>query len=208
MTLTALAARAGADQLDIFGAFHLSDSETLALLGPREPGFWATLTAAPEWQDRQPDPVDRWSKRVIDAIAADIGGRALYPFGAPAQPFLTWAIESGRAWSSPVMLLVHDAAGLMVSYRGAVILPGHLPLGPPSDKPCATCAGQPCTTACPVGALTTDGYDLPACHAFLDTEAGQDCMTRGCAVRRACPVSHGYARTSEQSAYHMSQFHP
>jgi len=32
-------------------------------------------------------------------------------------------------------------------------------------------------------------------------------MGGGCLVRRACPVSGGYARLAEQSAYHMGQFH-
>lgn len=208
MTLEALATRAGADHLAVFGAFHLPDRETLALLGPHEPGFWAAFTAAPEWQDSSANPIDRWSKRVIDGIAADVGGRALYPFGTPLHPFLTWAVESGRAWSSPVRLLVHDVAGLMVSYRGAVVLPGHLALEPSVNKPCGACHEKPCRASCPVGALTAEAYDLQACHAFLDTEAGQDCMTKGCAVRRACPVSQTYERDPAQSAYHMSQFHP
>jgi len=56
-------------------------------------------------------------------------------------------------------------------------------------------------------AFTEAGYDVPACHAFLDTSAGQDCLTTGCAVRRACPVSQSYGRVPEQSAYHMRQFH-
>ena len=77
---------------------------------------------------------------------------------------------------------------------------------PPVAKTCEGCAA-PCLTACPAGALTGAGYDLPRCHAFLDTPAGRDCMGQGCAVRRACPVSQGYARVPEQSAYHMGQFH-
>ena len=76
-------------------------------------------------------------------------------------------------------------------------------------KPCDTCAAKPCLTACPVNALSAEtGYDLAACHSFLDTEAGQDCMSRGCKARRACPVSQSYARLPEQSAFHMRSFHP
>ena len=183
-------------------------TRTLLLVGPRQPGFWPHLTAQPEWRDGTPDPVDRWSRRVIGRIACDLGAKALFPFGGPPhRPFYTWALRSGRVWSSPVRLLVHDEAGLMLSFRGALALKERVDLPPPPPLPCDSCAGQPCRTACPAGALTDAGYDLPACHAWLDTAPGQDCMTAGCAVRRACPVSARHARMQEQSAYHMRQFH-
>lgn len=195
------------------GAFHATEDDgvpepgTLVLLGPREPDFWAHVTASPEFEDGEPDPMDRWSARVIGRIAAQVGGTAFFPFGDPARPFISWALRSGRAWSSPVGLLVHDTAGLMVSYRGAVLVPERLELPPTGASPCETCLEQPCLTACPVGALDAEGYDLPACHAFLDTSAGTTCMTGGCQVRRACPVSRTYGRLPAQSAYHMGQFH-
>ena len=166
------------------------------------------VTAGPEYGDGAPNPLDRWSTRVIGALAEAFGATALFPFGGPPyQPFYAWALRSGRAWASPVTLLVHDRAGLMVSYRGALALPARLRLpSAPAAAPCATCA-RPCLAACPAGALTGAGYDLPACHRFLDTPAGGDCLSCGCAVRRACPVSQSYDRVAEQSAYHMRLFH-
>jgi Fe-S-cluster-containing hydrogenase component 2 len=95
----------------------------------------------------------------------------------------------------------------MVSFRGALALKERLDLPSPPPSPCGTCEAKPCLTACPVGALTVQGYDLHACHAFLDTDRGEECMGQGCAVRRACPVSARHARMPEQSAYHMRQFH-
>jgi hypothetical protein len=214
----ALQARLRAEGLDIFGGVHPAPDEphlpggtaTLLLLGPHEPGFWARLTASAEWQDGRPDPVDRWSRRVIGRIACDLGAKALFPFaGPPWLPFQSWAERTGRAWPSPVRLLVHDIAGLMVSYRGALALKQRLALPPPpAAAPCDTCAGKPCLAACPPRALTGAGYDVPACHAFLDTAPGAGCLTLGCAVRRACPVSARYGRLPEQSAYHMRRFHP
>ncbi len=182
---------------------------TLLLLGPQEPGFWQAVGATPEFHDDRPDPLDRWSQRIVTVLADTFGGRALFPFGGPPYlPFTGWALRSGRAWKSPVGLLIHDSAGLMVSYRGAVALPDRIALPLSSPCPCDVCAGQPCLTACPVKALGTSGYDLAACHAYLDSGPGKDCMLRGCAVRRACPVSQRYGRTAEQSAYHMKAFHP
>ena len=100
---------------------------------------------------------------------------------------------------------MHADAGLFVSYRGALALPGRLELPPPGRRPCEGCPA-PCLGACPVGALTGAGYDVAACHGFLDTAPGRDCLDRGCAVRRACPVGRG-RRPEAQSAFHMTDFH-
>jgi hypothetical protein len=215
-TLDRIAELAAPHRLAVFGALHLEPADgldpalqSLVLLGPDEPGFWAHLTAEPEWQDKSPHPVDRWSRRVIGGMACALGAKALFPFtGPPYHPFYHWALRSGRAVDSPVRLLVHDRAGLWVSYRGALALRERLALPPASPNPCDTCAGKPCLTACPPGALTAKGYDVPACHGFLDQPKGRDCLSRGCAVRRACPLSQAYGRVEEQSAYHMRLFHP
>jgi epoxyqueuosine reductase len=209
---------------------------SVALLSPDEPRFWDIFTASPESVDGVADPVDRWSRRVIGTIACAMGGKAAFPFGGPPyRPFVRWALRSGRCHNSPVHLLVHDTAGLFISFRGAVALSETLPPDP-RPAPCDTCA-RPCTTACPPGALTPAGYDVPACHAWLDllppssspitpgeaivaplvqetmaagaAPRGQrqtdDCRS-GCLVRRACPVGQE-RRRPEQSAHHMRHFH-
>ncbi|MCB2136798.1 MAG: ferredoxin [Rhodobacteraceae bacterium] len=215
-TITAIDRLAGRHRLAIFGGFHPGADDncpdgtgTLLLIGPSEPGFWAHVTAQPEWRDGAPDPIDRWSKRTLGEIAGVIGGRALFPSDGPRYwPFFQWALRTRRAWQSPVTLLVHDQAGLMVSFRGAITLPDKIVLPEGSaDSPCASCPGQPCLSACPPRALTGKGYDLPDCHAFLDRPEGAGCLSSGCAVRRACPLSRGYGRLPEQSAYHMGKFH-
>ncbi|WP_300518999.1 ferredoxin [Aliiroseovarius sp.] len=194
-------------QLELFGALH-DEGETVVLLGPHEQGFWAVFSASAEYLDGAPDPLDRWSKRVIGALAAAWGGTAVFPSdGPPYPPFFRWARKSGRAWPSPVAMLVHDRAGLMVSYRGAVRLPGLAALPGTGPNPCTRCEDKPCRTACPVAALSARLYDTGKCHAFLDTAPGQDCMTHGCAARRACPVSESYGRLPQQSHFHMRAFH-
>lgn len=190
-------------------AFTPAGTRAIALIGPMGGAlWWDIVTASPEWRDGVPDPIDRWSRRVLTDLAAGIGATALFPFdGPPWLPFQSWALASGRAWQSPVRLLVHAAQGLWVSFRGALALPFALDL-PPLPNPCATCADRPCLSACPAGALTGAGYDVPACHAFLDRLPGRDCLDRGCRVRAACPVSARHARLDAQSAHHMSRFHP
>ena len=214
-SFSALTIRLATERLEVLGGFPVAEGEvgfpagtrTLLMLGPAEPGFWPHLTAQPEWQDGQPDPVDRWSRRVIGQLACDLGAKALFPFGGPPwHPFYQWALRTGRVWDSPVRLLVHAGQGLMVSFRGALALKDVVEVPPPSPRPCDASAA-PCKTACPTRALTDAGYDLPRCHAFLDQPGGKDCMTGGCLVRRACPLSQAYARLPEQSAHHMRQFH-
>ncbi len=177
---------------------------TLLLVGPDEPGFWNKFTQSPIYQDGQPDPLDRWSKSVLDPIARQRGGIALYPSdGPPYQPFYTWALRTGRSWASPIGFLVHDQAGLFASYRGALLLPWEMN-ATPSQRPCDICADQPCKAACPVDAFA-QGYDVDACKSHLRNAAGQDCMTKGCAARRACPVGQG-KRLPAQAAFHMEAF--
>lgn len=212
MTLAALKDAARHDALEVIGTCAARPEDgledgTIALLGPSEPGFWDRIRVAPEFTDCVAHPMDRWSRRVITTLAARVDGLPLFPFGAPLRPFMTWALRSGRAWSSPVGLLVHETAGLLVSYRGAVWLPEEMHESPSVNRPCGTCDGMPCLTACPIGALSTGSYDVAACHDHLDEEGGKDCLTSGCRVRLSCPISQQYPRDARQSAFHMAAFH-
>lgn len=213
MSLAAIAGRARAAGLDVLGAFHPQPEDdapegcgTLLLLGPDPAGFWPRFATSPERGDGGPNPLDRWSQRVVAALAAAVGATAAFPFGGPPyRPFLAWARRSGAAWDSPVGLLVHERLGLFVSYRGALALPERLALPPAARRPCDRCAA-PCLDACPAGVLGAGGYDVPGCHRFLDSVAGETCMTCGCAVRRACPVAPA-PWPAAQTAFHMAAFH-
>lgn len=212
MSLPALENAAKTEALEVVGYCRTKTSDklkpgTLALLGPSGPDFWRHFTSSSEFIDGAEDPLDRWSHRVVSNLAAQFGGLPLFPFGEPARPFIGWALRSGRAWSSPVGLLVHDTAGLMVSYRGAIFFEKHIDLPTEPVSPCESCSEKPCQTSCPVKALSQNGYDTQSCHSFLDTSDGQSCMSNGCAVRLACPISQTYARKNAQSAFHMMAFH-
>ncbi|RBW45943.1 ferredoxin [Loktanella sp. D2R18] len=179
------------------------DGQSIVLVGPDEPAFWPVFTQSPEYKDGAPDPMDRWSRRVFTHIAATLDAEPLFPFGGPPYaPFYSWAINTGRFWTSPISFLVHDKAGLFASFRGALRVPGAFPQAK-STKPCDTCA-QPCVTACPVDAFAS-GYDVTACKTHVSSDKGRDCRTGGCLARRACPIGQAN-RLPAQSAFHMESF--
>ena len=214
MSYTNIENAAAQHGIAIYGGFHGDKSDglpsghqTLLMLGPSA-DFWPNFKTTPEYLKGQPDPIDRWSTRILNKLARDHSATPFLPFGGPPYaPFFSWALKTKRAWSSPVGMLVHDITGLMVSYRGALSLSGRLDLPATPKKPCNLCA-KPCLSACPVNALSAEhGYNTVVCHAHLSTSAGKTCVSEGCLARRACPVSTGANRTVEQSAHHMSYFH-
>ena len=56
------------------------EAQSILLLGPDEPNFWTIFKASKEFRDEEANPLDRWSKRIIDNIAAQNECTALYPF--------------------------------------------------------------------------------------------------------------------------------
>jgi hypothetical protein len=180
---------------------------TLVLIAPQDATFWPIFAASDEFADGAPDPLDRWSRRVIGGLAREAGAQALFPFtGPPWHPFIGWARRTGAVHASPVGMLVDARMGLFVSIRGALALPERISLPAPLPAPCESCADKPCLGACPVGALGAEGYRVAECRAFLASEAGAGCLAGGCAVRRACPVSAAWGRDPAQSAFHMRAF--
>jgi hypothetical protein len=185
----------------------LGDVRTIALIGVAGRRGWDGFAASPEARDGGDDPLDRWSRRVVDGLSAALGAVALYPFGGPPYwPFQRWARRAEPVYSSPLGLLIHRTYGLWHSYRGALAFADALDLPPlePRPSPCETCRGRPCLSACPVGAFVVGGYDVPACVAHLRNAAGADCMGRGCLARRACPA--GAAHAPDQASFAMRAF--
>ena len=179
------------------------DGGTLCLIGPDEPTFWPAFKQSTEYQDGQPNPMDRWSLRILNGIAQDIGARAIVPFQVPPfHPFQTWALQTGRFATSAIGFLVHDERGLFASFRGALWLPVVWPAAANTAPDISATAM--CAAACPVKAFA-DGYDVAACKAHVTSPQGQDCRDNGCLSRRACAIGRD-RRLPEQSAFHMKAF--
>ena len=182
---------------------------TLLLVGNAGPAFWPVFAASPEWADGAADPINRWTERVVGALAADRGARALYPFGgAPYWPFISWAKRCEPVTESPLGMLIHPEFGLWHAYRAALLWPERLDLPELARgaSPCDSCAERPCLSSCPVGAFTREGYDVAACAGHLSRPEGEDCMALACRARRFCPAGASYYYEPAQAAYHMTAF--
>ena len=200
------------------GAFHPAPEDgvpafadgaptlTIVLLGWTGGDQWPLFAASPEAGDGLADPLNRWSKRLTDGIAAELGATPFYPFGDPPwQDFQSWALRTETVYRSPLGLLIHPEWGLWHSYRGALGFRQPLELSPRAvgPHPCEHCAERPCLSACPVSAFAVDGaYNYMVCRQHLQG-AGEDCRTRACAARRACPIAPDKRYSEPQASFHM-----
>ena len=181
---------------------------TLVLAGNAGPEMWRAFTAAPEF-GAEPDPLDRWTARVLGAVAAEMGGEALFPFGGPPyRPFVAWAKRAEPVAESPLGILIHPDYGLWHAYRGALVFAETIdvPARIERPRPCDTCTEKPCLSACPVNAFTNPGYNVPACVGHIAAPAGADCLALGCRARRACPIGPEFLYAPAQAEQHMRAF--
>ena len=181
---------------------------TLVLVGVVGRSSWDAFQAAEEAR-QAPSPLDRWSRRVVGELAAELGADALYPFGGPPYlPFIRWAQRAEAVYPSPIGALIHPDYGLWHAYRGALAFADvvALPSADTRPRPCDTCADKPCLATCPVGAFSAKGYDVPVCIAHIGGEDGSACLDGGCLARRACPVGVTYQYAPAQMGFHMRAF--
>lgn len=182
---------------------------TLLLVGNAGPGLWPIFQASPEAGDAADHAMNRWTERVLGALAADLGARVLFPFGGPPyHPFQRWAQRAEPVAPSPLGVLIHPRFGLWHAYRGALLFADRIALPPREDlpSPCDGCADKPCLSTCPVSAFGPGGYDVPACGGHIASAAGADCLGEGCRARRACPVGRDYLYPEGQAGFHMRAF--
>ncbi len=197
------------------GGFHVQPEHkapdgigSIMMLGLSEDG-WEVFAASAEAQDGAPDPMDRWSLRVVTQLAQEVGATPFFPFGGPPyQPFLRWAAATGQIWPSAVGMSIHAERGLWMSFRGA------LGFAEARDdlravtaaRPCDTCEDKPCLSACPVDAFAGGVYDVPACVAHIATPDGADCLGEGCKARHACPIGRAWSPAPPQANFHMGAY--
>lgn len=221
MTYDDIRAAVEAEGFLLRGGFHPRESDdvpelstgiacqSLLVIGNAGSAMWRRFSSSPEFNTGTNHPLNAFSRRIIDELAAQFGAVALYPFdGPPFLPFIQWARRAEPVWPSPIGPLIHPDYGLWHAYRGALAFAEHirLPPRPAAERPCDTCADKPCLHTCPVNAFDGQGYDVPGCIAHISTPSGAACFEAGCLARRACPVGVQYAYVPSQAEFHTRAF--
>lgn len=184
-------------------ALRGTPARSVMLVGHGGGSIWPYFRAWLAASDVAPDdPLDTWSRAVIEPVAARFGARAVFPFEKPWLPFQQWAMRAEGLKPSPLGILMHPEFGLWHAYRGALLFDGDIPVQPPANPihACALCDGKPCMNACPANAVTEIAFDVAACGGYLSS--GGACRDAGCLARGACPVGRAYG--AEQTAFHMA----
>lgn len=188
-------------------------ARALALVGNVGSSLWPSFSASAEHGDGEPDPLDRWSRRIGTSLAQRLGARVLFPFGGPPHhPFQRWAMRGGALHASPIGLLVDAEHGLWHAFRFALAFaeplagPNRSPSGDAAHSPCATCAARPCLQACPVDAFVEGEYRVARCVAHLAARPAGPCISTGCLARHACPVGQAFRYLPAQARLHMRAF--
>jgi len=198
-------------------------ARTLLLIGNAGSAIWPHFR---RWLSRQPagleHPLDRWTRAIVEPVAAEFGARAVFPFDRPWPPFQQWAMRAEGLRPSPLGILMHPEFGLWHAYRAALLFETEIPIQAPrkSIHACDDCIENPCLSACPVDAFSASGFAADACRGYLATvisssidstvkpnrERLPDCMGDGCAARNACPVGTDFRYRPEQMRFHMRAF--
>jgi ferredoxin len=189
-----------------FAAEEAAPARAVLLVGHGGAEYWTHFQAWRAQSDAVADPLDVWSRHVIDEAANEVGARAVYPNDRPYMPFQQWAMRAEGLKSSPLGILMHPQFGLWHAYRGALLFDRALALGEELEPRhlCDDCREKPCLTTCPVGAFGADGYDVGACREHVRGD-GMMCRGQGCIARNACPHD-AYRYPAEVQAFHMDAF--
>jgi hypothetical protein len=154
------------------------------------------------------DPLDAYTRRVVGAAAARLGGgaRALFAFeqrGGVYADFVALGQAAGLGAPSRLGLLLHPEFGPWMSIRALLLTEREVVETRPAPgfDPCGSCAA-PCVRACRGAAVPTSGFrfDIAACGATRASEPG--CRLR-CDARRSCVIAPDQAYRPEAEAHHM-----
>lgn len=184
-------------------------ARSVVLLGNAGGSIWPAFQ---RWRGGLPDrggenPLDRWSKAVIEPVAQHLGATAYFPSDPPWQPFQQWAMRAEGLQPSPLGILIHPQYGLWHGYRGALGFDRELAATIPASQshPCDHCPGKHCLSSCPANAILADGFQMVPCRTHLKTRQGEaGCLSTGCIARNACPVGTEHRYPVEQLHFHMA----
>ena len=176
------------------------------IVGSGGPTFFDRFEGGPEASDGAPNPLDRYTKRVITravGAALEPGGVAHvvhFPFGVrPLIPFQRLGRAAGLGGPGPLGLQIHPTFGPWWAYRALIVLDRPLPAAAPPGDGCAGC-DAPCVAACPAGAVARGGFDIVACQARR--LVAEPCRL-SCVARITCVRGPEHRYRDEELAFHM-----
>jgi hypothetical protein len=194
----------------------LPDARAMIVIGNGGAEFWGAYRAycaRHQTHEGRPDPLDRFTQIVIeDVVRPLVGGEAriFYPFRFADEPvsFLRLAECAGLGRPGLTGVLLHPVFGPWIAFRAAIAVPFHLAAPRPSDgfDPCPTCVERACMPACPAGAVTARGWDIPRCAA----ERARDpdpCAAR-CHARFECVLGREHRYPADALAHHQTWARP
>jgi len=184
-------------------------ARTVLVIGSTGTGLWPAFRASPEASDGKPDPMDRYTRRVLSDLAAEFNFLPLFPFeGPPFHPFQQWALRCGGFSRSPFGVLAHVKYGPWAGLRAAFLSPERFGTFEALETPgpCVTCREKPCLSACPAEAIQSGtGYDVPRCLQYLRETPEAACWS-GCLARHACPAGTEFTPSADNARFHMESF--
>lgn len=169
-----------------FGGLELTKDECAAgcegfaggkalLIGNAGAGMWRIFSQSNEYADGSRDPMNRWTKGVLDEMAQSLRCRVFYPFDEPYWPFQKLARKAAGIQPSPLGILIHPEYGLWHAFRGLFVFDGGheyvnqinalIANAEKLNHPCDVCEDKPCLSACPVGAFIGERLDVETCFS-------------------------------------------
>lgn len=180
------------------------------VVGSGGAAFWRAAGAARAKRESPvPDPVglDAFAEERFATLSRELlqprSAVMLFPHQFAAEPvsFVHLAACAGLGVRSLLGILIHPEFGPWFALRAAALVPDDLPPSPAlAFDPCPSCA-KPCVAACPGGAMSASGWDVPACTAHRLGEG--DCGD-GCHSRIACVYGAQHRYPVEELRHHQA----
>lgn len=178
----------------------LDGAESVLVVANAGRTLWPLFSASPEAALPE-DPLDRYTRRVIDEAARPAAAFALYNEQRDDQylPLVALAQHAGLGTPGRVGVLLHPEYGPWLSLRAVVFVREELAREEPAPfDPCTGCPA-PCADACHGRVVGADGVDVEACY---QTRLTLPACATACDARSACVIGPEHAFSREQIAHH------
>ncbi|HVN28954.1 MAG TPA: hypothetical protein VMT64_10735 [Candidatus Binataceae bacterium] len=187
-------------------------TKSIIVIGNGGGAFWQSFKQHVEknagWTARD-NPLDDFTRFVIERdvmpILSNVAHTVVYPFmsSGPTLNFMEAGKAAGLSGPSIIGVVVHPTYGPWVAFRAAILI--DVELDTPGEAygfdPCPSCSARSCISACPAGAVTLSGWDIPKCLTHR-VEVEADCTPR-CHARVGCVLGPEHRYPDDELAYHQ-----